>query len=81
MSIQCETLSAHRAPPLRSANWLHRARVSIARGRAAWIRQRRVKRSLRVLESLPEQVLHDIGWPNLSDRLPDAPNRSLDKRC
>ena len=81
MGIQCETLSTHRAAQFRSTNWLHRARVFIAHGRAAWLRQRRVKRSLRVLESLPEQILHDIGWPTLNDRLPDAPNRPLDKRC
>ncbi len=32
--------------------------------------ERRVKRSRRVLESLPEHILHDIGWPNVDDRLP-----------
>jgi len=36
----------------------------------AWSYERRVKRSRRVLESLPEHILHDIGWPNVDDRLP-----------
>ncbi|MEJ5019727.1 DUF1127 domain-containing protein [Ochrobactrum vermis] len=36
----------------------------------AWSYQRRVRRSRRVLESLPEHILHDIGWPNVDDRLP-----------
>lgn len=76
MSIQCEMMqkrSASSLPVIISR--LEQARTLVMQWYASWIYQRRVTRSRRVLEALPEHILHDIGWPNVDDRLPGIPRK------
>ena len=69
MSIQCQTASAH--PDTHSR--LSRLYSVLADRFDAWSQERRRKNSLRILEALPDHVLHDIGWPDINDRLPAYP--------
>lgn len=78
MSIQCETLQNRRISPpsalsnwANGANWIRDHLASIAAIYSDWAYQRRVTKSRRTLESLPEHILQDIGWPCIDDRLAD----------
>ncbi len=71
MSIQCELLEKQQTPNLPAIMMrLTEARKTFEKFYSDWTYNRRIKRSRRVLESLPEHILHDIGWPNVDDRLP-----------
>lgn len=52
---------------------LERIRIlyaAIKSRRAAYLHERSLQRSRRILEALPGHILSDIGWPNINDRLP-----------
>lgn len=82
MSIQCQTVVQSRD---RSMGRTEAAGTAAIRQTRAWVQSihtiasdlidawrfnRRIRRSRRMLEALPENILHDIGWPNIDDRLP-----------
>ena len=63
MTVQCQSASNDKATTITTAPlWILELQI--------WAYEGRVRRSRRVLESLPEHILHDIGWPNVDDRLP-----------
>lgn len=76
MSIQCEALQGEALRARTASNQsasldrLEQARTTIVQWYTNWTYQRRVSHSRRALEALPEHILHDIGWPNVDDRLP-----------
>lgn len=71
MSIPCEVRTKHPPSYLPSVMiWLEQARNSVMQRYSDWTRSRRINRSRRILESLPEHILHDIGFPAVVDRLP-----------
>jgi uncharacterized protein YjiS (DUF1127 family) len=71
MSIQCEALQKQHTSNLPAIMMrLTELRRTFEQFYSDWTYNRRIKRSRRVLESLPEHILHDIGWPNVDDRLP-----------
>src|SRR5690606_31682771 len=79
MTVQCQSAPNGRASVLRftstssvanAQSWFLAFYSEVQKRIEAWSYERRVKRSRRVLESLPEHILHDIGWPNVDDRLP-----------
>lgn len=75
MSIQCEPLQRECiARPFIITHWLQASMASVSAFYTNWTYQRRIKKSRRILESLPEHIRHDIGWPCVDDRLP-APAR------
>jgi len=77
MTIQCESLPKHPTSNLAAiVRLLEQARQTIAQHYSDWKYTRGIKRSRRVLESLPEHILHDIGWPNVDDRLPGIARKS-----
>ncbi|PWL17687.1 hypothetical protein DKP76_07890 [Falsochrobactrum shanghaiense] len=68
--MQRDLSLVHTASPLHSVtDRLKGAGVFVAQSYKAWAHRRRVAGSLRILEALPEHILHDIGWPNIDDRL------------
>ncbi len=82
MTVQCQSASSGKATTVRSMptwtvmngpSWLLELRSKIQKQLQIWAYEGRVRRSRRVLESLPEHILHDIGWPNVDDRLPGIP--------
>jgi len=76
MSIQCEVMQKRNASNLPAIpSWLEQARNAIAYEYVKWAHQRRIAHSRRMLEALPEHILHDIGWPNVDDRLPGMPKK------
>jgi len=80
MSIQCEALQNESGSrPSVIPSWLQTNIVSVVAFYAEWAYQRRVKKSRRMLESLPEHILHDIGWPCVDDRLPTSTRISRKK--
>ncbi|MFQ0812974.1 hypothetical protein AVM02_11960 [Brucella anthropi] len=83
MTVQCQSAPNGRTTVLRFAStssvanlssWLPELYSKVQRQVENWSYERRVRRSRRVLESLPEHILHDIGWPNVDDRLPSLKN-------
>ncbi|PQZ30155.1 DUF1127 domain-containing protein [Ochrobactrum vermis] len=79
MTVQCQSAPNGRATVIHftstssvpnAPSWLQEIYSKVQKQVEAWSYQRRVRRSRRVLESLPEHILHDIGWPNVDDRLP-----------
>ncbi|ASV85703.1 hypothetical protein CES85_1469 [Ochrobactrum quorumnocens] len=76
MSIQCEVVQERNTSNLPAfLSRLEQARTAIVQLYATWAYQRRITRSRRALEALPEHILHDIGWPNVDDRLPGIPKK------
>ncbi|MFK0685138.1 DUF1127 domain-containing protein [Ochrobactrum sp. BD61] len=82
MTVQCQSASSGKATTVRSMptwtvmngpSWLLELRSKIQKQLQIWAYEGRVRRSRRVLEALPEHILHDIGWPNVDDRLPGIP--------
>lgn len=71
MSIQCEALKSEcGSHPTIIPYWLQDKIASVVSYYSYWTYQRRIKKSRRMLEALPEHILHDIGWPCVDDRLP-----------
>ncbi|MHC5233675.1 DUF1127 domain-containing protein [Brucella sp. LJL56] len=79
MTVQCQSAPNGRATVVHFTStssvtnvpsWLLEFYSKVQKQVESWSYQRRVRRSRRVLESLPEHILHDIGWPNVDDRLP-----------
>ncbi|MBB5701655.1 uncharacterized protein YjiS (DUF1127 family) [Ochrobactrum daejeonense] len=82
MTVQCHTLTqsasigrtgiarnASALPDASAPSWFLDIWTRIRNQAELWSHERRIKRSRRVLEALPEHILHDIGWPNIDDRL------------
>ncbi len=81
MTVQCQSAPNGRATVVdftstssvtNVPSWLLEFYSKVQKQAESWSYQRRVRRSRRVLESLPEHILHDIGWPNVDDRLPGS---------
>ncbi|KAB2664979.1 DUF1127 domain-containing protein [Brucella tritici] len=79
MTIQCQSAPNGRTTAMRftatssaanAPSWLLEFYAKVQKQVEIWSFERRVRRSRRVLEALPEHILHDIGWPNVDDRLP-----------
>lgn len=45
-----------------------------------WARVRRIKRNHRILETLPDHILQDIGWPNVNDHISHSQKSTVFKR-
>jgi len=82
MTVQCQSASDGRTTTVRftptsstvnAHSWLLELHAKVRKQLQIWAYEGRVRRSRRVLESLPEHILHDIGWPNVDDRLPGIP--------
>ncbi|MBR7651252.1 DUF1127 domain-containing protein [Ochrobactrum oryzae] len=81
MTVQCQSAPNGRAaivrftsttqPVANAPSWLLEFYAKVQKQVKIWSYGRRVRRSRRVLEALPEHILHDIGWPNVDDHLPD----------
>lgn len=82
MTVQCHTLSqsasvgrlgiaraVSASPDAPAMSRLLNIWARIRNQMELWSHERRIKRSRRILEALPEHILHDIGWPNVDDRL------------
>lgn len=77
MSTQCEALQNECGSRSSiSSRWLRDKTASIASFYSQWVHQRQIKKSRRVLESLPENILNDIGWPSVEDRIPGIPKKT-----
>lgn len=60
--------------PLRTTlRSLYAASVALYR---AYARKKRLYRSYRLLDGLPENIRKDIGWPNINDRFAEAERRN-----
>lgn len=80
MRIQCEALQNEcRVHPTLIQSWLQARIRSVVAFHTEWSYQRRLKKSRKMLESLPEHILQDIGWPNMNDRLPVSRRSSIKK--
>lgn len=84
MTVQCQSASDGRTTTVRftptpsaenAQSWLLELHAKVRKQLQLWAYEGRVRRSRRVLESLPEHILHDIGWPNVDDRLPGIPKK------
>jgi len=82
MTVHCQSASSGRVTTIRfmptwtvanAPSWLLVLHTKLRKQLQIWAYEGRVRRSRRVLESLPEHILHDIGWPNVDDRLPGIP--------
>lgn len=89
MTVQCHTASHGKAATVRflptwtvtnAPSWLLELHSRVRQQLQIWAYEGRVKRSRRVLESLPEHILHDIGWPNVDDRLVGTPRNPAEIR-
>lgn len=70
MSIQYETRQRRRGSPTSILFRLQQSFTSLfATHYSQWLCRRRVRKSSKILESLPEHILHDIGWPSANDCL------------
>jgi len=71
MTVQCQSASNGETTTITTAPlWILDLHAKLRKQLQIWAYEGRVRRSRRVLESLPEHILHDIGWPNVDDRLP-----------
>ena len=71
MTVQCQSASNGETTTTTNALlWLLELHAKLLKRLQIWADEGRMSRSRRTLESLPEHILHDIGWPNVDDRLP-----------
>ncbi len=75
MSVQCRSIGAVARVgdnrPSRLQVFLKAAQLQMQ----IWSYQRRLAHSRRILESLPDHIRSDLGWPNIDDRLAGIPGQ------
>lgn len=68
MNTHSKTLKTESALyPSIISKWLQTKMTSLITLHSDWACRRRIKKSRRVLESLPKHILSDIGWPSVAD--------------